>query len=309
MMGHEDLPDRAGRAETHSEAHSAGHAGREPLPLGAGSLSFDRVAAQYDGTRGYPPAASETIAEGVIRHGPLSPGARALEIGVGTGRIALPLLARGVHVTGVDISARMTERLLAKYDDERAARPDLRWGQLAVALADGVSLPFASASFDAVIAVHVLHLISDWRGALEEALRVLPPNAPLLLGQDMSHGSPIAHPLQDEWIEIVRSLGFEPKRVGAPTFADILAEARGRGLVVEEWTITEWTATHTAAESYAYLANQVWSLTWQVPSDIFAASVQQLERWARERYGERWTEPVETTYSFRLARVSHPYAT
>ncbi len=28
-------------------------------PLGAGSLSFDRVAGQYDGTRGYPPGVSD----------------------------------------------------------------------------------------------------------------------------------------------------------------------------------------------------------------------------------------------------------
>ncbi len=305
MMGREDLPDRVERTDAYLENQSR----RAPLPLGVGSLSFDRVASQYDGTRGYPATASAAITEGIMRHGPLLPGARALEIGVGTGRIALPLLARGIHLTGVDISARMTERLLAKYDAERAAQPDKPWGHLTLALADGVSLPFASASFDAVIAVHVLHLISNWRGALDEALRVLRPGAPLLLGQDMSHGSPITHPLQDEWVEIVRSLGFAPKRVGAPAFADILAEARRRGLVVEEWTITEWTATHTPAESYAYIANQVWSLTWQVPADIFAESVRRLERWARERYGERWTEPVETTYSFRLARLSRPNAT
>ncbi len=283
-------------------------ADREQLPLGAGSLSFDRVADRYDGTRGYPPEVSDMIAAGMMRHGPLVPGATALEIGVGTGRIALPLLARGVNITGVDISERMTERLRAKYDAERTARPDQRWGKLDVALADAVRLPFADMSFDAVIATHVLHLIANWRGALDEALRTLRPGAPLLLGQDMSHGSPIAHPLQDEWVEIVRSLGFEPKRVGAPAFSEILAEARGRGLVVEEWTIAEWITTHTAAEGFAYIANQVWSLTWQVPADIFTESARRLEVWARARYGARWTEPVESAYSFRLARVSVPGA-
>jgi ubiquinone/menaquinone biosynthesis C-methylase UbiE len=277
-------------------------------PLGAGSLSFDRVAGLYDGTRGYPSGVSDAIADGMMRHGPLTPGGVALEIGVGTGRIALPLLARGVNITGVDISDRMTERLRAKYDAEREARLDLPWGRLVTTLADSVRLPFEDASFDAVIAVHVLHLISEWRKALDEALRTLRPGAPLLLGQDMSHGSPNSHPLQDEWVNIVRSLGFEPKRLGAPAFADILAEMRGRGLVVEEWTIAKWKATHTAAESFAYIAKQIWSLTWQVPEDIFAESVRRLEVWARARYGAHWAEPVETAYSFRLARVSRPGA-
>lgn len=281
---------------------------REHPRLGAGSVSFDRVADRYDGTRGYSPGVGGAIAEGMMRHGPLAPGVTALEIGIGTGRIALPLLERGVNVTGVDISARMTERLRAKYETMRVTLSQQPWGNLIVTLADSVRLPFADANFDAVIAVHVLHLVTNWRGALDEALRVLRPGAPLLLGQDMSHGSQIAHPLQDEWVDIVRSLGFQPKRAGAPAFADILAEARGRGLVVEEWTIAEWTASHTAEESFSYIANRIWSLTWQVPEDIFAESVQRLGVWAQERYGARWAEPVEAAYSFRLARVSRPGA-
>ncbi|MFE6777603.1 class I SAM-dependent DNA methyltransferase [Streptomyces sp. NPDC057702] len=39
---------------------------------------------------------------------------RALELGVGTGRIALPLARRGVPVHGIDISRAMTSRLAAK---------------------------------------------------------------------------------------------------------------------------------------------------------------------------------------------------
>src|SRR4029450_11884366 len=41
-------------------------------------------------------------------------GGGALERGIGTGRIALPLAARGVEVHGIDASAAMVERLRAK---------------------------------------------------------------------------------------------------------------------------------------------------------------------------------------------------
>jgi SAM-dependent methyltransferase len=44
----------------------------------------------------------------------LARGGRALELGVGTGRIALPLAARGVRVHGIDASARMLGKLHAK---------------------------------------------------------------------------------------------------------------------------------------------------------------------------------------------------
>ena len=38
----------------------------------------------------------------------------ALEFGIGTGRIALPLSARGVSVDGIDLSRAMLRRLAAK---------------------------------------------------------------------------------------------------------------------------------------------------------------------------------------------------
>lgn len=271
---------------------------------GSGSLSFDPVAHVYDDTRGYPPGAPQAIAEAMLRYGPIVAGASALEIGIGTGRIALPLLARGVRVTGIDISPRMIERLRAKYAAERAAHPETPWGPLDVSLGDITALPFGAGAFDAVVAVHVLHLVPQWRQAFSEALRVLRPGAPLLLGQDISHGPTAAHPLQDEWVEIVRGLGFAPRRVGAGSFNEIVAEARGRGLRVEEWTVATWSATHTPAEGFRDIAGRLWSLTWLVPDDIFTESVRRLEAWARARYGGQWEAPISTDFSFKLARVT-----
>jgi SAM-dependent methyltransferase len=43
---------------------------------------------------------------------------RALELAIGTGRVALPLTARGIMVEGVDASAAMVERLRAKPGGE-----------------------------------------------------------------------------------------------------------------------------------------------------------------------------------------------
>ena len=69
----------------------------------------ERIASTYDALHAHmdPAAAVETLAE---RAG----GGRALELGIGTGRIALPLAARGVAVHGIDASEAMVERLRAK---------------------------------------------------------------------------------------------------------------------------------------------------------------------------------------------------
>jgi SAM-dependent methyltransferase len=51
----------------------------------------------------------------------LAGGGRALELAVGTGRVALPLAERGVEVAGIELSPYMLERLRAKPGAERVA--------------------------------------------------------------------------------------------------------------------------------------------------------------------------------------------
>jgi SAM-dependent methyltransferase len=59
---------------------------------------------------------------------------RALELAIGTGRIAIPLAARGVPVTGVELSAAMIAELRTKVDD---AHIPVVAGDMATARADG----------------------------------------------------------------------------------------------------------------------------------------------------------------------------
>ena len=67
-----------------------------------------RVAAAYDDNpRGDEEAAAMFLSD-------LAQGRRALELAIGTGRIALPLAAKGIQVDGIEISAPMVERLRAK---------------------------------------------------------------------------------------------------------------------------------------------------------------------------------------------------
>jgi SAM-dependent methyltransferase len=49
----------------------------------------------------------------------LAGGGRALELGIGTGRVALPLAERGVSVHGIELSNAMAARLRDKPDGER----------------------------------------------------------------------------------------------------------------------------------------------------------------------------------------------
>src|SRR5215813_4075736 len=81
----------------------------------------------------------------------------------------------------------MVERLEEKYAAARADQAELGWGRLTIELADMTALPYADAAFDAAVGVHVLHLVPEWRSALDEVLRVVKPGGAFLLGQDVRY--------------------------------------------------------------------------------------------------------------------------
>src|SRR6185295_7418648 len=74
----------------------------------------DRIADSYD-ERHSPPATAACIdfLASLAGRGP------ALELGIGTGRVALPLAARGVDVRGIDSSKKMVAKMRAKKGGKR----------------------------------------------------------------------------------------------------------------------------------------------------------------------------------------------
>ena len=73
----------------------------------------ERVAARYDETSAemFDPSVVEPAVDLLVE---LAGSGRALELGIGTGRIALPLSRRGVPLHGIDLSKAMVQRLRAK---------------------------------------------------------------------------------------------------------------------------------------------------------------------------------------------------
>ena len=100
-------------------------------------------------------------------------GGLALDVGTGTGDLALELRRQGAQlVVGVDFSPRM----LAEACRKAEAR-DL--GGLAWALADALHLPFPDDTFDCVVNAFVLRNLVDLPAGLAEMARVLLPGGRL----------------------------------------------------------------------------------------------------------------------------------
>ncbi len=120
------------------------------------------------------------IRESMVRSAALAPGQRVLDVGCGTGSLALAaagVIGPGGYVAGIDPSSAMIARARKK-----ARRLDTR-----IDFETGVaeSLPFDSDSFDVVLSTFVFHhLPSDElrRAALTEMRRVLMPGGRFLIG-------------------------------------------------------------------------------------------------------------------------------
>ncbi|MGW2353838.1 class I SAM-dependent methyltransferase [Actinacidiphila glaucinigra] len=78
---------------------------------------WDAATARSYDTPGTGMFAPEVLGPAVDRLAELADGGRALEFAIGTGRVAVPLAARGVPVSGIDLSGPMIDRLRTKADD------------------------------------------------------------------------------------------------------------------------------------------------------------------------------------------------
>ena len=240
------------------------------------SLSFDQAASYYDQTRDLP----EPLASGGMQlilerlQGKAGPHARLLEVGTGTGRIAVPLLERGADLFGCDLSSRMMARQLAKWPAARLTR------------ADATALPYGRATFDGVLTVHVLHLIGNWPAALREIRRVLRPGGSFVNSWNPHTENDIDTELRDYWRSRVKALGAQWRRPGVESREALLAELAGMKAQVTDVTAAR-TITSVAPQAVIdSIAKRIYSDTWDVPEDVFRQSLTELQTWAGQTYSD-----------------------
>ena len=89
--------------------------------------------------------------------------ATILDVGTGTGRLAIPLALRGAEVVGLDAS----EEMLRRAGEKAGGLPNLEFE-----LGDARQLRFPARSFDYVISFRTLMHFDDWQAVISEMCRV-----------------------------------------------------------------------------------------------------------------------------------------
>ncbi len=95
----------------------------------------------------------------------LARGERLLDLGTGTGEIAIAARAAGAQVVGADFTLEMM-----RVGQQRPNSGHIRWVG-----ADALNLPFSSRYFDAVVSGFLMRNVADLPRALREQRRVLVP--------------------------------------------------------------------------------------------------------------------------------------
>jgi ubiquinone/menaquinone biosynthesis C-methylase UbiE len=239
--------------------------------FGHESRCFDRASEYYDRTRSLPEDAMTKVIELLVRE---TKGAGAcLEIGVGTGRIGIPLSAAGVGVIGIDLSAAMLAKLTEKAGGA-APFPLVR--------GDATRLPFTDGAFGAAVACHVLHLIPAWQNALRELVRVTRSGGKILVdpGGWRSAGS-----WQEMLVRFAEEAGLDSPFVGVAEPDDIDGFARGLGAHVRVLDPVPAVRTASSNEIIGQLERGVFSFTWDMQESQRLEAGRRVRAWAAGRFG------------------------
>jgi ubiquinone/menaquinone biosynthesis C-methylase UbiE len=249
------------------------------------SISFDRAAGFYDSTRDLPAAVATQGIQAILEAA--GPGARILDVGTGTGRISVPLLQGGADLFGCDLSLKMMAQLRRKYPPARLAQ------------ADAAFLPYPDGCFDALLTVHVMHLVGPWREALGEFRRALKQGGVYLNARTERQPDAPRARLFDVWRSRVQAHGASVKSARRQADAELHAELRQMGAQVQQIEAARFTRRYTVNAILDELSGRMFSISWDIPDEAYQAALDDLRGWAGETYPDP-QQPFEENSRFLL---------
>ncbi|UCG90409.1 MAG: class I SAM-dependent methyltransferase [Candidatus Heimdallarchaeota archaeon] len=133
--------------------------------MGSCNSCFDWASSFYDYSRAIPEKLMIKTIETLLKKVKIHSDSKILEIGVGTGRVAIPLSRKLKKDTiGMDISEKMLQNCRKKT---------ISTDYLQLIVADGLFLPFSQNQFDIVLTCHVLHLLPNVFQFIEKMVPIL----------------------------------------------------------------------------------------------------------------------------------------
>lgn len=260
--------------------------------------AWDRIAPCYDRTN--TPTQMRIAGEGLRRAG-LRSGMAFLDVAAGSGALAIPAARLGAHVTAIDHSFAMLERLAARARAERLA--------VETRIMDGHALQFDDSRFDVAGSQFGVMLFPDMPRAIREMARVVKPGGRVLIH---AYGDPHRIEFIGFLVAAVRSVrpDFDGPPAEPPPLEFQLAdperlrgELRAAGLKdVTVETVVETTEHRSGSELWDWLVSsnpiveQILGRMLGLTEEERATVRRELDKFVRERAAgsgaARLTNPV-----------------
>lgn len=209
-------------------------------------------------------------------------GCRHLDVGCGTGELALAASRAGRSVLAVDPDEQM-----AAAAEETAGPADVE-----VAVAGAPELPFAAASFDVVTANFVVNHVPDPRATTRELARVVSDGGVVAMtiwpAQPGPHLAAVGQAAKDCGAEPVPSTRLDPA-LDFPRSVDGLSGlAAERGLAIEDARVVQWTWRISADALMAGIRAGIAG-----PGRLYTAQTPQMRTRLERRIRELWSEHAD----------------
>lgn len=241
-------------------------------------LYYDRIAGIYDATRAMPLEIDDQVTEYILHLVGATLETKFLELGIGTGLNAIPIVQRGYSYTGIDISKEMLDQLRHKLQGVP--------NNLTLIQADASSLMFADNSFDVVLMRHVLHLISDGRSTLLEIHRVLKPDGFYLYCETFL--TPHQKEFEKQWRTILeQQQGYQKPSYESEgtSLEDVKNWWHEQGAAVETVVAAKWRVEQTVSELLEIYQTRPYGSCWLVPDAVFPSAMRDFREWCQKHYG------------------------
>lgn len=187
---------------------------------------FARIASQYDMMNRLMTAGQDTVCRRkVVDLAQLPKGGRLLDLGAGTGDLALEALKRdgALRAVGGDFTLEMM-----RVGQRRDGGQHVRW-----TAADARDLPFPDETFDAVTSGYLLRNVTDLDRVLSEQYRTLKPGGRVVALDTTPPPSGLLRPFIDLHLNVIIPL-MGRLIVGDPTAYTYLPESTAAFLPAEQ---------------------------------------------------------------------------
>lgn len=254
-------------------------------------VDFSENASIYDRRHGA--VLAPDIAHDLVSRGALPGEGRVLDVGAGTGRVAIAFAAIGFKTVALDPALPMLSELRHKAPES----------QIHAVVGEGARLPFTAGHFDAVILARVLYVMADWQMVLRQTYDVLKPGGCIF--HEWGNGE-----AGEAWVQIrerSRTL-FQDAGVNNPFHPGARSEAEvddflvGLGLGRRNELRIGPGPTMTLRDFVEKIVSGEFSYIWNVPTRVRESCLPSLKKWSEITFDLEQSIPIPKDVRWTIYR-------